>query len=87
MSKETPSIEKSSLEYLVRSSARPGFSTLHGAHQEAQKSISIYLELIPSREITSPLRPGPENFGANEPILGASVFDNLKFSIIFSTAV
>ena len=77
---------KSSSEYLLWSSANPGFSTRHGAHQEAQKSIKIYLDLIPYKEITSPSKPGPENFGAKDPITGASVFYNLKFSIIFLTA-
>ena len=77
ISSETPSIEKSSLEYLFKRSARSGFSTLQGAHHDAQKSIKIYLDLIPLREITSPLSPGPENLGAKDPILGTSELDNL----------
>ena len=76
-SRDTPNITKSSLLYDFIKLVKPGFSTRQGSHQEAQKSIRIYLDLIWLRDIISPSIPGPENLGANEPMFGDSMLLSL----------
>ena len=76
-SRDTPIIIKSSLLYDFIKLVKTGFSIRHGSHQDAQKSINMYLDLICSSDIISPSMPGPVNLGANEPIVGDSILLSL----------
>ena len=63
-----------------------GFSTLHGAHQEAQKSNNITLDLTSLKETGLANKSGPVNSGAKLPIEGVSL-SFLRSSIFFLISI